>query len=251
MLLHMLRMLARAFVDFPSVLSGNWLSFLLPLSLYVAKEFNTFRKGKWASVKAHIQRDTWILAGAYVLLFGWAVVRTIYQDHESLAAKAQDLRHQLSANAATNQSQISVLETRCARDEGITDTLSKQNRDQQNTINSCQNQALKLLAPKNHTMTVLVLKEFDPNVQDQDIEWLFLTNTIVSPFRVEIRCQMPFEVTSAGVVGGPSMGPGAQKLAPNESIVEMDTPAWSPNAPFRVKMIVHSNHASNCRFAEV
>ena len=35
---HFLNLLVRAIIDFPTVLSGNWISILLPLILYLLKE---------------------------------------------------------------------------------------------------------------------------------------------------------------------------------------------------------------------
>lgn len=85
---HFLHLLWRSLVYFPSELSGNWLSVLLPPILFavdIAVEgFSAGRNG-WPSVKERIlKRNGWLLASAYLLLVGWAIVHTVYQDHEAL-----------------------------------------------------------------------------------------------------------------------------------------------------------------------
>jgi len=86
----------RSLVYFPSELSANWLSVLLPCCIYLVREWFRFRKdGRRAMNWRVLERDTKILIGAYVLLFVWAVVHTVYQDHMALINRNVALESQL------------------------------------------------------------------------------------------------------------------------------------------------------------
>src|SRR6185437_9287253 len=91
---HFWHLLWRSLVYFPSELSGNWLSIVfLPIALYVIVE--GIRYGWRSMVKKAFGRDAGILVGMYVLLFCWAVIHTVYQDHINLARQNAILRRQL------------------------------------------------------------------------------------------------------------------------------------------------------------
>jgi hypothetical protein len=169
LLLHILRLLARALVDFPSVISGNWISVLLPIIIFSGKEASTFRKGGWPAVKQHIQRDTWIMGAVYLVLFGWVVVRIIYQDHSDLVARSRDIGAQLEQTRQNDRvtlqqtkdslgESLTALKIECGIKEGMNRTLSQQNRDQQNLIANCQNEAIKRLAPDPFKITPLLME---------------------------------------------------------------------------------------------
>lgn len=107
MLGHLWNLLWRSFQDFPTILSGNWLSILLPLALFILKESGKLRdlwrdKNRWREITAPVRRDFRILVAVYVALFGLAVARTVYRDHEYFVTVNGDLRKKLSDSQKTD-----------------------------------------------------------------------------------------------------------------------------------------------------
>lgn len=253
MLAHLVKLLARALVDFPTVISGNWLSILLPAVLYLIIEVPKLRKG-WRSMTAESQhafwRDSKILVVTYIALFAWSVVRTVYQDHIDLTAKIGRDASDAKGRYGELNDKYQQLQIDCARTQGENGALTNQNRDQQNSINNCQTQALKLLAPPKHHLTVLIWKEFDPTKESQETEWLLLTNTTVTPFRMVIDCDVSIDDLYGGVVGGPSLGSGVQRLSQNAFSMDWATPAWTPTSPYRVTIKYRGNKGMKCGFSE-
>jgi hypothetical protein len=86
-------LLYQSFIGFPTVISGNWLSILLPLAVVIIKWAVEWRKGRREAMRPpHLKRDFWIMAAVYIALFMWSVVRTVYQDHQSERATNSSLR---------------------------------------------------------------------------------------------------------------------------------------------------------------
>ncbi len=87
----------RALVYFPSELSANWLSVLLPVGLYFLREALRFRsEGRRAMKWSVLERDTKLMVGAYIVLFLWAMVHTIYEDHITLQNQNVAIRRQIA-----------------------------------------------------------------------------------------------------------------------------------------------------------
>jgi hypothetical protein len=96
---HVWNLLWKSIVDFPALLSGNWLgAIILPLGLYVLFEVPALRRG-WSAMtpekKQAFWRNSGILIGVYLLLFSWVVVRTIYHDHMYLVSKIREQKEQI------------------------------------------------------------------------------------------------------------------------------------------------------------
>jgi hypothetical protein len=96
MLTHFWHLLWRSLVDFPSLLSGNWLgTILLPLGLFALFEVKPLRRG-WSVMTTEAKKEFWrnsgVLVAVYLLLFTWVVARDIYRDHEDLVHRIADLK---------------------------------------------------------------------------------------------------------------------------------------------------------------
>lgn len=120
----------------------------------------------------------------------------------------------------------------------------------QSSLADISRKLLDINKPVAHKLTVLVWKEFDPKTENQEVQYLLLTNTPVTPFRMQITCDSRIDELNGGVVGGPSMGPGDTRVAPNSMIMEVDTPAWTPVTPFRVTLKYKATKSGACSFVE-
>ena len=125
------------------------------------------------------------------------------------------------------------LKGRCQYQAGVMDTLGKQNRDQQNTINNCQTQAIKLLTPSEQKTTVLFFDKEDKN-EIKTVRFLLLTNKSVTPVNMRVVCNAYLETAMIGPIGSGnmSMGAGPARLAPNAFDLSVESPAWTPTTPF-------------------
>ena len=96
MLIHFRHLLWQCLVDFPGLLSGNWLgTIFLPLALFALFEIKPLRRG-WSAMTTEAKREFWrnscILAGIYLLLFAWVVVRDVYNDHQDLVHRIREFK---------------------------------------------------------------------------------------------------------------------------------------------------------------
>ncbi len=245
LILHLLRLLARALVEFPTVVSGNWISVLLPVIVFLAKEGRTLRVGGWQGMREHVQRDAWVLLGAYFLLFGWAVIQTIYKDHMYLVDRSRTLARSLSTQQKTNEAQLQQtknalgsaltdLKVQCGIKDGMNSALETQNRDQQGTINNCQTQALKLLVPPKWKTSFRLIGGHDDTLgPSRRYEVLMLTNKPVFPVMLQVVCARNITSIHASVLGdtGTTMLKTPKQISPANYEISILNPPWTPDAP--------------------
>ena len=90
-------LIGHSIVYMPKIISENWAGILLPIVVFVIREGGRAHKEGWRSMnRKSIKKDTLWLIGAYFVLFGWAIVHTVYSDHESLVVANSELRTDLS-----------------------------------------------------------------------------------------------------------------------------------------------------------
>ena len=90
MWLHFWNLLCRSLRYTPSIISSNWAGILLPAIVFIAREFVRARKEGWRTMNwSAIGRDTLWMIGLYVCLFTWAVIHTIYTDHQNLLKEVE------------------------------------------------------------------------------------------------------------------------------------------------------------------
>lgn len=99
---HFWHLIWRSLVYMPSIISGNWVSIFFPLAIFLAREFFRIRKEGWQSLNVRgMGRDALWMFAAYGCLLAWAVVHTVYEDHESLARRVVELNTRASGFNAT------------------------------------------------------------------------------------------------------------------------------------------------------
>lgn len=225
------------------------------------------KRGGWIAVKQFwddeakftLKTSMIVAACIYVPVFVGSFVFAIYQDHAGLVARSRVQRAELQHNATLLQNQKTddaQLLTRCengsARIEGKNETLSDQNRDQQNTINNCQTEALKLLEPKTLSVQTYLIDPIpeQPPTGVVKSRVLLLVNKPVSPVTIQVACEaqlddiglFPLTHTNAGVLQMSS-----QRKGPNEFVANVSSPAITPEAPF-IAVLTHTGLMGNCRF---
>jgi hypothetical protein len=233
-LTYILKILWNALVSYPTLLGGNWLSVLLPIAGFVVRESSVFRTGGWPALKSHIKKDSYWLLAFYAVLFIWAISRAAYQDDRHASDQVALLTEQLKLDQNRWQASYNDLQIQCAIKEGMNRTLGDQNRDQQNTINNCQNQALKLLTPE--SLKIIPVKSYDAIGQPGNghAQFIVLTNKTIQPVRLIVTCNRTLTGADVGVLGQ-RVGFAPRPLINNKTLeAEQDSPPWTPVSPFQV-----------------
>lgn len=237
-------------------------------SIAVATLYRKRRTEGWIAMLKHWRQE--YKAGlrfafwAAVIIYGpvalWSVGKAVYEDHRGLVARSQEQRIAIKVEAQKLQVQtdsdaknITACQNQVSRMGGQNDTLNKQNHDQQDTINNCQAQALKLLAPEPFKITPVLLDPATPGVDLQSPRWLLITNKTVTPIDLIVQCSRRIISVSGQVLGGGGsiqLGGSARKLADNEYELSIASPAWSPITPLSATVSYSGGEFITCNFVE-
>jgi hypothetical protein len=109
-------------------------------------------KNKYRSA---LKFSAWCALIIYSPIMIWCVGKAVYEDHQGLVKRSSSQRAKMAVDAVILQRtkdecsvQTTDLKVQGAKLLGANGQLQGQNRDQQNTINNCQSEAIKLLAPR-------------------------------------------------------------------------------------------------------
>ena len=165
-----------------------------------------------------------------------------------LVTKEADCKNELSSQGNSFRNDISALRQDVAVKEAVTQTLQKQNRDQQSTINGCLSQAMKLLTPEERKITARVLHSDNEGKSEKTIEWIALINKTIEHPTIVVSCNRPLLSANLGIAGGHlSMGQ-ERRLSQNAFAIEIVSPPWSPTYPFYAKLSYIGDIGIGCSF---
>jgi len=160
-----------------------------------------------------------------------------------------DLLNQDQSNLKLLQNKYDALNAQCEYKDGVVDTLGKQNRDQQNTINNCQTQALKLITPTPWQYTTLPLNPFPPNNSKKWISYVSVSNKTVTPFFMDVKCDQPISDPQGYVLNNQFMGYGGAMNADGKGFnFAISFPAWGPNSPIAIQFSYVGEKIPVCTF---
>ncbi len=162
---------------------------------------------------------------------------TISSQNSDLVAKSRTI----SAACESDKSDLRVAD---AKDKSRADTLTDQNRDQQNTINNCQTQALKLLTPALLKIVGTDIDDTPMSGNRQKSIMVLITNKTVTPVDLIFSCDRPLDdanIYFPGVQSG-----GTRRLAPDRIQFNAYAPPWTPETPLIVKVTYAGTTAPYC-----
>jgi hypothetical protein len=189
----------------------------------------------------------------YTPVVVWAIGKAVYGDHEYFVGTAKKLHvsilegvNTFSQTRMDLEGQISDWKAKCSGLEGANGVLSNQNRDQQNTINNCQTQALKLLTPQPFRYEALVL-DSEPSGNSKKSTWLILTNKPQIPVEFQVNCTSELESVDVGIVQQVT----ASRVDHEDKmwLFQISSPAWTPESPIVVHTVSKGNGKLTCEFA--
>jgi len=223
-------------------------------SLAVAILHKTKKDHGWRAMLTHWRQEyrtglrftLWCALVIYGPVLAWAIGKAAYEDHQYFVGRTGHLQRVIGENAVnfsstqkTLEGQISDWRVKCSSLEGANGVLGSQNRDQQNTINNCQTQALKLLTPEAEKMTVITMYDVSPSAHDRLAEFVLLINKTITPVRLSVVCDKQVTQGMGSPAGGGAFIGRTDLLPPNGlqvGQVGQADPAWTPVSPLMITM---------------
>jgi hypothetical protein len=263
---HLFNLLASATSIFVDVIGTTFLGLFLGIAFALATALATLwrirlkhgadamRKHWEDDIKIGLRVSLVCAAVIYIPVIVWSVGKAVYNDHQQLVQRSHDQRHAIYTDASTLQKSITDFNkqladcgTQKATLTGTNGALTNQNRDQQNTINNCQDQALKLLAPQPfHHLVVVIDSEIVGN--KRKTIWILLTNERRSSVQFETTCNTNIESLRADIG---REGISSVSHDPNDLKVwrfQIASPAWTPESPIVVHTVTDRTNAITCTF---
>lgn len=241
MLAYYVGALVRALFAIPHVLGSNALGLLWPVVIVVCGEIIACFVYGWRVVIDKWKRASLIgfaaLVACYMSLFAYCALNTVYQDHFALSQKASYLRDKVDSDTSHEQLAVLKAQNECAQALGENEVLGQQNRDQQNTIDHCQEEALRLLTPRRQKTTSIFVEQSDggktkDGVQMVRVKVLALTNKRVEPpFTMIVQCRVALASVKLYPLPITLHTENAVRAGPGEWLVYIGLHAWTPSSP--------------------
>ncbi len=249
----------------PQLVGSNWGGLMFAALLFLITEFVLW---KWGEMKTRWGRNTLIgfaIAGiGWTLLFLVAAVLTMYDDHQNLVGATVRIKHSLMDEVKTTRqtlgrqitdtnNSLAAKRLECARQEGQNDTLQKQNRDQQGSINGCLTQAIGLLKPVELKVTPVMFDSDNTNVAIRTMRWLVMINQARQPHLV-IACSQGvtyMQSATLRIIGGSNaiLGGGGGRLGTNAWELNQGSGTWAPENPLLISVEYRGSDEAACSFA--
>ena len=222
------------------------------------------RRAMWelwqGEYRSAVKFSLWCAFIIYMPIVVWSVGRAVYEDHEVLVQRSQDLRNKAKGDAVTLQQtkdecskQLSDAKIQSAGLVGTNGQLQSQNRDQQNTINNCQNQAIKLITPAPFMISTKIASipggDAHMNGQPSVVAAVIAnTNRTVAPIRLTLMCDQDFSMLDWTWTNPMQyeMREGAKRSNGNSFPVRIES-AWNPGDQFLFLITyVQTNKSISC-----
>jgi hypothetical protein len=245
-----------------TTLLGQIVDVVFGILLITTAYFKANQESGWRAVLTHLRREyriaIWLALIIYGPVIAWSVGKAVYEDHQGLVHRSRGLRGVISSDAMTLQQakeecsrQVSSQEIKNAGLAGTNGTLQNQNRDQQNTINNCQTQALKLLAPEPTSISPIYMSTESTFTEGVlTAKFVVLTNHVITPVKMAVVCDRPI-ITGYSVVIGSGAQTGGGGMTPQKTLdVAIDSPSWTKISPVLVVVKLPDNKTPNCTFTE-
>jgi hypothetical protein len=239
-------------------------AFAASLALTALNKIN--RQQGWRAMLNHWRKEykralkfsLWCAVIIYSPIFVYSVGKAVYEDHEGLVHRSHDLREVVNGDALTLQhtkdecsGQVSDQKIQNAGLVGANGQLQSQNRDQQNTINNCQTQALKLLAPEPTSITALYMSTESTYTEGVlTAKFVLLTNHAITPVKMGVTCDRPIITGYSVILGSGTMLGGSGPTAQKTLDISIESPSWTKISPVLVVMKLPDNKTPICTFTE-
>lgn len=265
----------QAFLTMPEFLGNNWVGALFAgicVFFYETHSFGKSEPFKNATTPKQQLRSlgAFLMAHWGTTLRWWVFVLAMFyvghaldlvrQNSGTLSSQNVNLAADKREIISSCASEKSNLRVEVAANKTRADTLDKQNRDQQNTINNCQTQAIKLLTlPPISIHTV----EDDIPIFDGKKTLVFvigITNRDISPVDVNLSCDADFQSIALDSnpnarIHMPSLGgvevqmdTRSSQITPRLIYIHIGQPPWTAEHPLMYPIVTGGSQRIQCEF---
>jgi hypothetical protein len=201
------------------------------------------------------QYFSWSFSRRLFLLFVvFAVFQAWQQEYKSRIGREKDLvaaNHSIDLLRQDHKYEAQRITAQCESKNAVNETLQHQNRDQQQTINGCLTQAMKLLTPEPQKATPIWFDRHGDGTLTQN-RWIVLINKTITPVDLFIACNKDLESVGVSVIGVGTMIGGGGRLSRTQWEYRFTSPAWGPTSPIFVTISSHpdqtGDNAASCSF---
>lgn len=261
---HFINFIIQAIATMPTRIGSNWGGVIFTVIIFA---FTEFVLSRWGDMRGRWGRNAIIglaiVGVGWTLLFLVSAVLTVYDDHQDLAGAAQRLKkegrteyNECSARIQNVvqplQTELGNIKTSNAVKDGINQTIQKQNRDQQGTINGCLSQAMKLLTPEELKITAIVFdKKVGQSLPVNSYRILVMTNKTMVPVNLTVSCNMPIGSLTGYSIGdddnehGVVIG-GSGRLTDTVWGFGQTVPPWTPTRPLVLNLTWKGGSNMSC-----
>jgi hypothetical protein len=190
----------------------------------------------------------------------WSLGKAVYADHVYFASVSTKQRAEINGFPSQVQqlkdgyaTDITNLKTECALVKGKNQILQTQNGAQQNTINNCLQEAIKLIAPPQ-----LAIDTYSFSAPVRSVGVFFnvvaITNKDIEPIDLILSCDgdvqpIGIAIPSPGTTAVQSIGSGFQRIGPASFHFHQTLPKWEANHPIGLSFIARSS-STQCKWTQ-
>jgi hypothetical protein len=125
--------------------------------------------------------------------------------------------------------------------------------DQQNTINRCQEEAIKRIVPEPERHSVVEVYPMKAAEASTVKTYIFTTNRVISPATVTVQCDRPVQNLQGFIAGTTAMVSSVptqipNSLARNTWVFSIASPSWSPETPIVIEYAYSGTANPDCAF---
>lgn len=234
------RLLLRALVNTPSLLSSNWLAAFLSIVLFSVPQLVKWGTNRWklAYLKEHWRADLRVgvitVSVCWLLLFAVSVGKAVYIDHDSLTERIQTLTQQNSSLKTDNA--------------GLVDPKS---RDE--LIKKLNAEIKKYQEQESPTIRAFVVSRNQrPGVPL--MEYVLTSGRIRTPVDLLTTCDFPINDAVVSLLtegNGFTMSSSKRRISTNEFEFNVLSPAWSSSSPLWITIYFEKpvDRMPSCKFS--
>jgi hypothetical protein len=237
----LIRLLFRALISTPSLLSSNWLAAFVSIAVFAAPKFIEWGKNKWRSayIREHWRDNLGVgvktVIVVWMLLFAVSVGKSVYADHRSLLARVDGL----TKENTQLRNRSSTLVDPSSRDE---------------LIKKLRGEIRQYKEQESPAVHVLVVSGDNPRPGVPRMEYVLTTGKIRTPFELLATCDFPIEdaffsfLTSGN---GFFFASSKRRVSRNQFTFDAESPAWSPSSPLWVTVYFQKpvDRMPSCEFS--
>jgi hypothetical protein len=211
------------------------------------------RAAKWQVVWGYAMQHWANTLKPWVVIFcAFLVVHTldlVSRNTQTLSSQNGNLRDQITTNDAACIREKNDLRLDSVKSSTRAETLEAQNRDQQNTINNCQTEAIKRITPDPEVISPRDLSDLK-NSKRQKLILLQTNIKVGKPATIVVSCDAPIKDVNGGPINTSMtfLSPPYQTGPTSWELVVLGPPEWVQGYPLLIQYDYDGTKEPKCGF---